>query len=121
MKYLLFALIGSVAWGQCPASVTTSTGTVCLVGPPGPQGPAGPPGPQGPPGPAGPTSPTTNLPITLSADGKTITIKADVAITGAVSTGSGSAAPTQITITLTNGTTCHVTFDPQHSMIWACP
>lgn len=121
MKTLLLMLaLSAAAWGQCPASVTTSTGTVCLVGPTGPQGPAGPQGPQGPPGPAGPAAPTVNLPIALMPDGS-VQIKANVVITGSVSTGSGAATPTIITITRTDGSTCRVTFSPTNSMIWTCP
>jgi len=115
MKHLILLAIFSVAaWGQCPASVTTASGTVCLVGPQGPQGPAG------PPGPPGPAAPASNLPITLMPDGS-VQIKANVTITGSITTGSGSAAPTVITITRTDGTTCHVTFSPTNSMLWTCP
>jgi len=129
MKTLLFALTLATAWGQCPVSVTTSAGTQCLVGPAGAQGPAGPQGPPGPAGPAGatgpqgpqgPAGPGSNLPITVLPNGS-VQIAANVVITGSVSTGSGAATPTSITITRTDGTTCRVTFSPTNSMIWTCP
>jgi len=50
-----------------------------------------------------------------------VQIKANVVITGTVSTGSGAAVPTVITITRTDGTTCSITFTPTNSMLWKCP
>lgn len=126
MKPLLLLILlvavfgGGYAFAQCPLTATTSAGTICLQGPQGVPGPQGPAGPQGPPGPAGSAAPTSSLPISLDASGNVV-IKANVVITGTVSTGSGAATPTVITITRTDGSTCRVTFSPTNSMIWTCP
>lgn len=120
MRLLLLLALPLVALGQCPLSVTNSTGTVCLVGPQGPPGPAGPQGPAGPPGPPGPAGSGVNLPISVDAQGNVV-IKANVVITGTVTTGSGVATPTTLTVTRADGTTCRLTFSATNSVIWTCP
>ncbi len=122
MKHLLTLLALSVPmWGQCAATVVTSTGSTCIVGPPGPQGPAGPAGPQGPQGPAGGGITT----ITVLPNGDT-QVKGNLVVTGNVSTGAAG-TPTVWSITRTDGVACTAKFSPTNpasnttSMVITCP
>jgi hypothetical protein len=124
MKLLLLAVCSMAAWGQCPASITTATGTVCLVGPAGPQGvpgPAGAQGPQGIPGPAGAGIST----ITVLPTGDT-QVKGNLIVTGTLTTGAPG-IPTVWTIIRTDGVSCTAKFSPTNpasnttSMVITCP
>ncbi len=103
MKLLLLLAFSIAAFGQCQATITTSTGSTCLVGPPGPQGPAGPVGPQGPAG--GGISTITVLP-----NGDT-QVKGNLVVTGTVSTGTAG-TPTVWNITRSDGVSCTGKFLP---------
>lgn len=108
MRFALF-LLPVALWAQpCPLSVTNGTNTICLVGP---QGPPGPPGSAGAPGPAGPAGPPGQGISTITVSGTTTTIKGDVVITGKLSTGA-AAAPSQWTITRSDGRICTMVFQP---------
>ncbi len=125
MKLAILALLAASAiWAQCPASVTTSTGTVCLVGPAGPQGVPGPTGLLGPAGPAGP--PGAGIPtITVLPTGDT-QVKGNLIVTGTVTMGTPG-APTVWTIIRTDGVSCTAKFSPTNpaspttTMVITCP
>ena len=125
--FLLLALISVPAWCQCPASITTATGTVCLVGPAGPQGPQGVPGPTGPAGATGPPGPAGAgiSTITVLPTGDT-QVKGNLIVTGSISTGAPG-VPTVWNITRTDGVACTAKFSPTNpasnttSMVITCP